>query len=184
MERAVNESQNETGQLTSPQVQVSEASPADSYDIREVLEQAFQGLEERGYPSAAIEAAIIDVASIRLRLLSGHIVLVARVNDSIVGTVTGIQEHMSMHLKSFAVRPAFQRNGIGTLLVNTLESMASKRGCRKVFLFTAWPMIEAARLYLKLGYRLEGYLPNHFYGEDFAIFGKSMVEADESQHDC
>jgi len=55
-----------------------------------------------------------------------------------------------------------------------LEKIAHQKHCQKLFLCTAWAMKEAIQLYENLGYVKEGYLRNHFYGEDFIVFSKLL----------
>ena len=155
-------------------VQVKRAKPEAAPAIHDVLKKAFQGLEGRGYPKHAIEAAIKDISTIKSRILCEYHVLIAVVDGKIVGTVTGHIGTMCMHVKSFAVVPQYQCKGIGSLLLSTLESIARDSGCHKISLCTAWSMIEAAQLYAKLGYIMEGYLRDQFFGEDLAVFGKCL----------
>jgi ribosomal protein S18 acetylase RimI-like enzyme len=157
-----------------------EAKPQDADEIHEVLKQAFKGLEGRGYSTLAINAAIIDANEIRKRILSGGHVLAAELDNEIIGTVTGFKEHQSMHIYSLAVSPKYQRCGVARQLMTYLERIASKEGCNKLFLHTAWVMMEAIKLYESLGYVREGYLRRHFYGEDFIIFSK-LIERGNSR---
>jgi ribosomal protein S18 acetylase RimI-like enzyme len=62
-----------------------------------------------------------------------------------VGTATGIEEHESLHVCSVAVDPTFQGQGVARRLMERLEEIARERGCRKLFLQTAWVMTEALR---------------------------------------
>lgn len=153
-------------------VVIRKARLRDADRIHEVLKQAFKGLEGRGYSTQAIEAAIVDVKEIRERMRLGGHVLVAEVDNEIIGTVTGFEEHRSMRVCSLAVHPTHQNHGVARQLMKRLETIARKKGCYKLFLQTAWAMKEAIRLYESLGYVKEGYLRRHFYGEDFLFFSK------------
>jgi len=148
------------------------AESRDVDKIREVLKQAFRGLEGRGYSTQAIETAIVGAEEIKKRISLGAYVIVAELRNGIVGTVTGFEEHKSMHVCSLAVRPGYQNRGVGHQLMLHLEKIAHQKHCQKLFLCTTWGMKEAIRLYENLGYLKEGYLRNHFYGEDFIIFSK------------
>jgi len=151
---------------------VRKAEFQDVDGIHEVLERAFKRLEGRGYSSQAIKAAIVDSEEIAKRMLSGGHVLVAEFNNEVVGTVSGFEEHGSMRVCSLAVHPAHQNCGVAHQLMGQLEMVGHKQGCRKLFLHTAWAMKEAIQLYESLGYVKEGYLREHFYGEDFLVFSK------------
>lgn len=140
--------------------------------VHEVLEHAFRGLEGRGYSTQAIEAAIVTAEEIKKRIDVGGYVTVAGIGDRIICTVTGLEEHKSMHVCSLAVHPEYQKCGVAHQLMLHLEKTAHQQNCQKLFLCTAWAMKEAIRLYESLGYIREGYLRNHFYGEDFILFSK------------
>ncbi len=161
-------------------IKIGDATREDNQCIYRVLELAFHEMTDRNYSKIAINAAIKDTAEIEHRILSDHIVLVAKVAERIVGTVSGCVEHMAMHMKSLAVIPSYRNKGIASQLIRELESRAITCGCNKVFVQTALVMFEAIRLYIKLGYRVEGHLNNHYYGEDLLFFGKSFKEDDEN----
>ena len=140
--------------------------------IHEVLKRAFERLGGRGYCSQAIKAAIVDSEEIMKRMHLGWHVLVAELNNEIVGTVSGFEEHESMRVCSLAVHPVHQNCGVAHQLMRQLETVGYKQGCHKLFLHTAWAMKEAIQLYESLDYVKEGYLHKHFYGEDFLVFSK------------
>ena len=151
---------------------VRKAEFQDVDGIHEVLKRAFERLEESGYSSQAAKAAIVDSEEITKRMhLDGH-VLVAELNNEIVGTVSGFEKHGSMHVCSLAVHPAHQNCGVAHQLMERLEMIGHRQGCYKLFLHTAWAMKEAIQLYENLGYMKEGDLREHFYGEDFLVFSK------------
>jgi ribosomal protein S18 acetylase RimI-like enzyme len=155
---------------------IRKASKHRADKIHDILKQAFKGLEGRGYSTQAIETAIVDTNEIRKRMHLGGHVLVAELDNEIIGTVTGLEEHKSMYVCSLAVDPKYQNYGVAHKLMNYLERIAHDKGCYKLFLCTAWAMKEAIRLYESLGYVKEGYLHKHFCGEDFIIFGKLIKE--------
>jgi len=159
---------------TYPDLSIRRANESDAEAIHRVIEAAFRGLEGRGYSSRAIEAAIITPWEIAERLAAGGHILVAEVDGQIIGTATGLEEHESLHVCSVAVHPDYQGGGVARQLMEELEALARSLGCHKLFLQTAWAMIEAMALYESLGYQREGYQPRHFYGEDFISYGKVL----------
>ena len=165
--------------VESDSVFIRKAGPEDARLIHEVLKQAFLNIGEPDYSAQAIKAAISETWKIRERIISHQPVFVAECNDQIVGTISGYKEHMSMKVESFAVHPQFQRRGIGMQLLEELEALARTYRCHKIYLFTAWSMMDAARLYITLGYEKEGYLRKQFYGEDLVIFGKCLENEGE-----
>ncbi|MHA2601259.1 MAG: N-acetyltransferase family protein [Candidatus Thorarchaeota archaeon SMTZ1-83] len=155
---------------------IRDARLEDSQAIHDTLREAMSPLAITGYSKAAIETAIVRPWVIRDRILSGFTTLVAEADGKIVGTVGGVREMRSMRVVSLAVRPSHQRRGIGCRLLLRIESIATRLRCHKLFLLTAWSMMEAIRLYMSLGYRKEGYLRRHFHGEDMVIFSKYLYE--------
>ncbi|MFX1367264.1 MAG: GNAT family N-acetyltransferase [Promethearchaeota archaeon] len=153
---------------------IREAIYTDADAIHHVLKSAFAPLAKRGYSKIAVFSAIGHPWRIRERIISEFPILVAEIEDEIIGTITGIAENESMKISSFAVHPAHQGNRIGQKLLLAIEEIAVKNGCNKTFLFTTWPMFEAIRLYNSLGYEKEGHLRRHFYGEDLLIFSKHL----------
>jgi ribosomal protein S18 acetylase RimI-like enzyme len=160
-------------------VAIRTAVSTDAASIRRVMQAAFSPLLSRGYPEQAIRRTISKTWRIRDRILSDSLVLVAEIDDEVVGTVTGIEEHESMRVSSLGVHPLHQCRGIGKELLETLESVAIENGNRKMFLVTAWAMTEAIQLYRHLGYRKEGYLRWHYFGEDLIIFSKYLLREDD-----
>jgi len=163
---------NLTKDLGLTNVVLRRAESQDSDKIHEVLKQAFGGLEGRGYSAQAIETAIVEAEKIKKRISLGAHVIVAELGNEIVGTVTCFEEHKSMHVCSLAVHPEYQNRGVAHQLMLYLEKIADQERCQRLCLCTAWAMKEAIQLYESLGYVKEGYLRNHFYGEDFMVFSK------------
>jgi len=161
---------------------IRKAKLQDADKIHKILAQAFKELEKRGYSTHAIETAIVDVDEIKNRIRSGGHVLVAEFENEIVGTVTGFEEHESMHVCSLSVYPVYQNCGVARQLMRHLEAIAHRKGCFKLFLHTAWAMKEAIRLYESLGYLKEGYLRRYFYGEDFIIFSKFIETSNNTNN--
>ncbi len=160
-------------------VTIRAATSTDAVAIHRVMQSAFSPLISRGYPKKAIDRTISKPWRIRDRILSDSLVFVAETDGEIVGTATGIEEHESMRISSLGVHPKYQCRGIGTELLKTLESVAVKNGNHKLFLATAWAMTEAIQLYRSLGYKKEGYLRSHYYGEDLIFFSKYLSKEDD-----
>ena len=162
-----------------PLVSIREAVPNDALGIYEVLKTAFLNLNVDNYSEKALTAAIIKPWMIKERIISNQLVLVASIDDFIVGTISGKIQHMSMKVESFAVHPEFQKQGVGRQLLRAVEDIANENGCYKIYLFTTWLMKDASKLYYALKYEKEGYLRNQYYGEDLVIFGKCLEKAGE-----
>lgn len=75
---------------------------------------------------------------------------------------------------AFAVAKSRRDLGIGSKLLEKCEAVASKEGCRKIWLFTFqdWP---AFGFYKKHGYRKEALLKRHWGGKsDLVIMSKFL----------
>ncbi len=91
---------------------------------------------------------VADFAS----LIQRQHVHVAVLNVAVVGYVVFYSKGKSMQLDNVAVNPKFTGQGIGKLLINFVESTASKQGLLAVELYTNVAMTENQVLYPKLGY--------------------------------
>ena len=162
-------------------VTIRDAIPADVFGIHQVLRNAFEPMISRGYSRIAVKSAVVKPWQIRKRIISGLTVLVAEDGPDVIGTITGIKGRKTMESLSLAVQPEYQNRGIGAELLTTLEDLAIDEDCNKIYALTAWPMIEASRLYLHLGYVQEGYLRYHYHGEDLIVFSKYFSQEDNTQ---
>lgn len=81
-------------------------------------------------------------------------VAVAYVDDDAVGCA-GLREHTreACELKHFFIAPRARRMGVGAAFVAALEAYARSFDYERVVLDTAAPLVEAARLYVRCGYR-------------------------------
>jgi N-acetylglutamate synthase-like GNAT family acetyltransferase len=101
--------------------------------------------------------------------------VVAIDNNVLVGSAALVKEDMrtrkdlSPWLAGVFVKPEYRKNGIATSLVRRIEGEATRRGIRKLFLFTE----HARDLYSKLGwYDLE---ECEYQGVDVAIMFKEFA---------
>ena len=56
------------------------------------------------------------------------------------------------YIRSMAIKPTAQRNGVGQKLLDALESYAREQGFEKLFLYTTHVLPGAKRLYEKNGF--------------------------------
>ena len=82
-------------------------------------------------------------------------VLVARRRDEVVGHVLFISYGVQWEIKSIAVEPQHQREGIGTALVRSVLQRAELEGCIQVVVGTAAADIGNLRFYQRLGFRMD-----------------------------
>jgi len=78
------------------------------------------------------------------------------------------QEHA--HLNLLAVRPEFQRRGIGTRMIQWLEESARVAGIRGVHLEVRARNQQARRFYRRLGFLEMALLPKYYRGIEAAVW--------------
>ncbi len=79
-----------------------------------------------------------------------HKILVAKLNDEIVGSVRGYADQGTLHVGRLIVHPDFQKRGIGSQLLMKIEQESK---CQRYELFTGQKSIQNIKLYEKLGYQ-------------------------------
>ncbi len=130
-------------------------------EIREVVRVANQEFRDV-FPARMYEAYLANAMDVEARLQWGT-VLVATVDDEIVGTITAYDdandEGMPSHfiagtagLRATAVRPDMRGLGLGKALVQAVVDRASTRGAHAIALHTADAMHAATALYLGMGF--------------------------------
>ncbi len=139
--------------------------------LTHMLNRAYAPLLARGLN---FTAATQDVETTRHRAADGQC-LVADCGGVVVGTVTACGPYDERevgtrtevpwyrdpdiaHLQQFGVDPAYQRRGIGRLLVAAGERWAQERGFASVALDTAEPARELIEMYRRLGYTEVGFM--------------------------
>jgi len=99
--------------------------------------------------------------------------LVAEDDRLIVGYGKLSAELGVARIESLIVGAEYRRQGIARELVRGLEEAAVHLGCHKICLETGaeW---EAKALYEQLGYTVRAHLSNHYGGQDFLYYEKSL----------
>ncbi|HEX5421008.1 MAG TPA: GNAT family N-acetyltransferase [Gammaproteobacteria bacterium] len=96
-------------------------------------------------------------------------VLVARDRRRLAGFAIMEFHDADAHLNLLAVRPGYRRRGIGTRLIEWLESSARTAGTFLIRLELRAGNDAARRLYTKLGYSEVGRQPGYYSGKEDAI---------------
>lgn len=95
-------------------------------------------------------------SSLRRKLeVDRHLLLVAAINDLVVGTVMGGYDGHRGWIYSVAVDPTVRRQGIGTALIRHLEFLLKQRGCLKLNLQVRSANAGVIPFYESLGFRVE-----------------------------
>ena len=87
--------------------------------------------------------------------MDDDLLLVATVEERIVGTVMGGYDGHRGWIYSLAVLPEFRREGIGSALCRRLEELLTKRGCLKLNLQVRSDNAGVIAFYERLGYAVE-----------------------------
>ena len=95
---------------------------------------------------------------------SNYHLLCARKNGKFVGSLAGIVCHdlfgkciPFMVVENMVVGKEYRRQGIGTILMAEIESIAQKKGCRYITLVSSINRPEAHKFYHCCGYESEPY---------------------------
>ncbi len=93
-----------------------------------------------------------------------HIVLVAKENGEVIGTILAVicemffgQCKSFMVVEDFVVDEMHRNKGIGTALMDQIESFARNRNCSYIMLITDSDRISSQNFYKSLGYKSDEY---------------------------
>lgn len=99
--------------------------------------------------------------------------LVAYDNESIIGTLSFKIEVGVAYIGTLIVAKNMRGNGVGKKLMNETEEIAKSNSAHKLYLQTGktWDSIP---FYERLGYKITGELPNHYFHQDFVELTKFL----------
>lgn len=123
------------------------AVPADAADIAECVRSAYQHYVAR---LGQLPGPMLDDY---LKLIGQNVVVVAIVDASIAGILVLEEATEGFLLQNVAVHPAWQRRGLGRLLLAHAERCAREAGHDSICLYTNELMVENRYLYSGIGYR-------------------------------
>lgn len=133
------------------EVHVRLATADDADAITAVLREAFAVIREH-YTAEAFEVVTPKQDEIERRFAEGPM-WVAELDGRVVGTVSLTTEPEGLYVRSMAVSPNVQKQGVGRKLLDALHEHASKTGIDRIFLYTL-PFQKGARaMYEKYGYK-------------------------------
>ncbi|GLQ55213.1 GNAT family N-acetyltransferase [Devosia nitrariae] len=127
---------------------ISPASPAHAREIIAMQRLAFMR-EARLYGDPDLPPMTETPDELQLALASVS-VLVAMIDSQVVGSVRGQLENGNCHVHRLAVHPAYQRQGLGELLMRAIEDAFPT--VQAFHLETGHLSAGNLRLYAKLGY--------------------------------
>lgn len=128
---------------------IERAAPGDAAEILDLQRLCYRR-EAELYDDFTIAPMTQTVEGMRADI-GGQVVLVAREDGRIVGSVRGRLEAGTCHVGRLIVHPERERRGIGSRLMAALE--AAVAGATRFELFTGHRSEGNLRLYTRLGYR-------------------------------
>ena len=132
-------------------VDVRLAVPADAEAIANVLAEAF-GAYRENYTPEAFEVVTPPSSEIAKRFGEGP-QWVAEIDGEIVGTVSVTTEPEGLYIRSMAVSPSAQGNGVGHKLMDAVNGFADESDHERIFLYTTYFVPGAKQFYESRGYQ-------------------------------
>jgi len=126
------------------------ANISDVKNIHHILSEAFKPYKEF-YTKEAYNVTVISTDKIIKRIKNPDFyVIVALIEDKIVGTTTiYIKNHNHMHIITMAVDPKYQKKGIGYNLLSYIHNIAREKKFQQISLESYKPLKKAIALYEK-----------------------------------
>ena len=130
-------------------MKINLAAIGDAEQILNLQKLAYQS-EAEIYPDCIIPPMTQTIGKMREEFQS-QVLYKAIYENDIIGSVRAYSEDNSCFIGRLIVHPEFQRKGIGTKLMNAVETHFSD--VQRYELFTGTKSIENIRLYERLGYK-------------------------------
>lgn len=122
------------------------AKPDDASAITDCVNQAYKHYIDRlGKPPGPMLDDYTKVIEL-------HHVHVAEVDRQIAGALVLIRKDTHMLIDNIAVKPEFQRQGLGSALLDLAETVSRSAGYSSIQLYTHELMIENIEMYKRKGY--------------------------------
>ena len=129
-------------------INIREANKSEAHIILELQKLAYQS-EAALYQDWSIPPLVQTLSELEAEF-EHYKILVAVIDQQIVGSVRGYVDQETGHLGRLIVNPDFQKRGIGAQLLKKIEKDMAASSYE---LFTGHKSIDNLRLYEKLGYR-------------------------------
>jgi GNAT superfamily N-acetyltransferase len=94
-------------------------------------------------------------------------------DGKVVGLISGKLEAGVVYIGMIVTLECAMGKGVGRMLVGKTEQFGKRHGAHKMWLITGKDWSENV-FYKKLGFKIEGDLPNHHYHTDFVIYTKPI----------
>jgi putative acetyltransferase len=131
-------------------VQVRLAVPDDAPSIASVLYESFVEYKD-SYTEEGFAATALPSERIKIRMAEGPVWVALR-NNTIIGTASAVPRREGLYIRGMAILPSSRGQSIGELLLREIESYASDRGFKRLFLDTTPFLSRAISLYESFGF--------------------------------
>ena len=143
-------------------LQIRTAVPDDASAIAAVLYQSFIEFKS-SYTPEGFTATTPEADEIENRIVEGPMWVVLN-DQTIVATVSVVPKGESLYIRGMAVIPNARGQKLGELLLSQIESFASARGFKRLFLSTTPFLSGAIRLYERFGFQRIADGPHDLFG--------------------
>lgn len=159
-------------ELAQPNILIRSAVPADASAIATVLHDSFVAYKS-SYTPEAFAATTPTADQIKIRTSEGPVWVVVR-DEKIVGTVSVVPRGESLYIRGMAVLPNARGQKIGELLLAHIESFATARDFKRLYLSTTPFLSSAIRLYERFGFQRNGEGPHDLLGTPILTMEKLL----------
>ena len=94
-------------------------------------------------------------------------------DGKLLGLTSGNHESGIIYIQQIITAEGARGKGIGTLLIRKVEEFGKNLGAHKMWLITGKDWSENV-FYKKLGFKIEGTLPDHHFHKDFVIYSRPI----------
>jgi ribosomal protein S18 acetylase RimI-like enzyme len=101
-------------------------------------------------------------------------VLVASAENDVVGFCISRYDDGLIWLSWFGVKDSFRKAGVGRKLLESLERTVPLRNAHKIWCDTRTSNVASQRVLEKAGFKTVATFSNHWYGQDFLIWEKTI----------
>jgi ribosomal protein S18 acetylase RimI-like enzyme len=132
------------------------AGEEDIKDIYNILSNAFLPYI-KFYTKEAYQSTVASPHIIKKRINDKKVtILVAELDNEIIGTASFKIEQEYVYLYSMAVDPIFQKNGVGHILLDEIIKFTSDEKIKTISIYSYDPLKDAIRFYRSNGFKKSG----------------------------
>src|SRR6476659_5456987 len=152
-------------------IKIRRATRQDAVAVAKLLYESFADYQllytEKGFAATTPDADEIE------QRIGKKAVWLLLVDDQVSGTVSLFPRGDELFVRSMAVKPGAQGNGIGKLLMEHAHEIAYSTGCSSITLNTTTFLLPAIRLYERFGFSRVGI--GDLYGTPLIRMAKNLT---------